>query len=55
MVKPIPQCHPRIASATPISRYLIAASRRHFVGTFIHKRNCADLDADHFGGDTGMS
>ena len=23
-----------------------------FLGTFIHKRNCSDLDADHFGGET---
>ncbi len=26
-----------------------------FLGTFIHKRNCSDLDADHFGGDSSMS
>ena len=26
-----------------------------FLGAFIHKRNCSDLDADHFGGDSSMS
>ena len=26
-----------------------------FLGTFIHKRNCSDLDADHFRGDKSMS
>ena len=27
-----------------------------FLGTFIHKRNCSDLDTDHFGGgNSGMS
>ena len=27
----------------------------HFLRAFIHKRNCSDLDADHFGGDSSMS
>ena len=28
---------------------------KDFLGTFSHERNCSDLDADHFRGDSRMS